>query len=80
MVKDTLLLVYNRFAERDIHEAADDPCFSLQVNINEEKISYLTDARVSEKEEICILLHPLKVHGNVVVMRIRMRNILFMSS
>lgn len=53
MVKDTLLLVYNRVAERDIHEAADDPCFSLQVSINEEKISYLIDTRVSEKEEIC---------------------------
>ena len=46
MVKDTLLPVYNRVAERDMHEAANGVRSSFQVTIDEEDISDVADTGV----------------------------------
>ena len=49
MVKISLLRVYKRVVESDMHEAAFDLCSSFQVNIDKEDMSYITITSVREK-------------------------------
>ena len=51
MVKVSLLPVYKRVVESDMHEAAFDLCSSFQINIDKEDISYITITTVREKEK-----------------------------